>query len=154
MPDVPKEKKSEVKKERVEEATKWLNSCSRLYPDRTRIDLYLEKRTAYNDSIKHKEDSYKEALEASKRDPMNESAEDQEASYHSWVAENHKRFNATIQAAHMDWVTTASKTDVEYHLGLVDFDFNKAIKKVLESQAGSFFASRPDNAYLSYFTLQ
>lgn len=134
-------------KKRVEEAIEWLNSRSRLHPDKTRINLYLEKRTAHEESIKHKEESYKEALETSKHDPTNESVKDQEASYYSWVAENHRRFNVAIHTAHMDWVTTANKTDVEYHLGLVDFDLNKAIKKVLESQVNIFFASCSDNAY-------
>lgn len=38
----------------------------------------------------------------------------------------------------MDWVTTANKTDVEYHLAIIDLDLDKAIKKVLESQAREF----------------
>jgi hypothetical protein len=122
-----------VKRKTVEEAIEWLNSGSRLHPGKTRINLYLEKRTAHEDSIKRKEDAYKEALKTSKRDPGNESVQDQEAVYYKWVAENHKGFNAAIQAAHMDWVTTANKTDVEYHLGIVDFDLNEAIKKVLET---------------------
>ena len=154
MPDPPKEKRSEVEKERVEEAIKWLNSRSPLRPDKTKIDLYLEKRTAHEESIKRKEKSFKDALEAGKRDPRNKSVEDEQASYHRWVAENHRRLNAAVQAAHMDWVTTANKTGVEYHLGFVDFDLNKAIKKVLESQVKFFFASCLDNAYLSHSALQ
>ena len=137
-----------MKRKTVEEAIEWLNSGSRLHPDKTRINLYLEKQTAHEESVKRKADAYKEALEMCKRDPMNESIQDQEAAYHNWVAKNYKRFNAAIQTAHMDWVTTANKTDVEYHLGLVDFDLNKAIKKVLETQVSPFFASYADNAYL------
>lgn len=131
-----------MKRKTVEEAIKWLNSPS-LHRDKTRINLYLEKRTAHEESIKHKEDLFKKALEMSKADPRNESPQDQEASYHHWVAENHKRLHAAIQTAYMDWVTTANKTDVEYYLGHVDPDLNKAIKKVLESQVNSFFASFP-----------
>lgn len=138
----------------VEEAIEWLSSPSRLHPDKTRINLYLEKQTAHEESVKRKADAYKEALEKSKRDPRNKSIQDQEASYHSWVAENYKRFNAAIQTAHMDWVTTAKKADVEYHLGLVDVDLNKAIKKVLETQVSPFFASCAGNAYLFRFALQ
>ena len=154
VPDAPKRRKPEVKRARVEEATKWLNSRSRLHPEKSRLNLYLEKRAAHEKSNKHKDDSYKEALEMSKRDPRNENADDQRASYDRWVAENHRRLNAAIQATHMDWVTTANKTDVEYHLGLIDLDLNKAITKVLETQVSSFFASCADNVYLSHVALQ
>ena len=34
----------------------------------------------------------------------------------------------------MDWVTTANKADVEYHLSIIDLDLDRAVKKVLESQ--------------------
>lgn len=86
----------------------------------------------------------------SKRDPRNETASDQRASYDRWVAENHRRLNAAVQAAHMDWVTTANKTDVEYHLSLIDVDVNKAIKRVLGSQVKSFFASCTGKPYSSH----
>lgn len=134
----PKKQKSELRRKSVEEAVEWLNSPSRTHPDTTRIELYLEKRAAHGKSIKHKEDSFKQALETCRRDPRNESADHQHAAYNRWVAENHKRLNAAVQAAHMDWVTTASKTDVEYHLAIIDLDLDKAIKKVLESQASEF----------------
>ncbi|KAF9652393.1 hypothetical protein BDM02DRAFT_3183779 [Thelephora ganbajun] len=133
QPEVPK-KKSDLKRKTTEEAIEWLKSPSHTCPDKTRIEVYLEKRAAYENSIKHKEDTYKRALETSKRDPRNRSAEDQRASYDRWVAENHKRLNGAVQAAHMDWVTTASKVDVEYHLGIIDLDLDKAVKKVLESR--------------------
>ncbi|KAF9788581.1 hypothetical protein BJ322DRAFT_648635 [Thelephora terrestris] len=133
-PDAPR-KREPVSREKVEEAIKWLNSRSRLNPEKTRLNLYLEKQAAHQKSSKRKEDSYKEALEMSKRDPRNKTANDQRASYDRWIAENHRRLTAAIQAAHMDWVTTANKTDVEYHLGLIDLDLNKAITKVLETQA-------------------
>jgi len=138
-----------LKKKSVQEAIEWLNSPSRVRPDKTKVELYLEKRTVHGDSIKHKDDSYEQALETSKRDPRNESVQDQQAAYSRWVAENHKRLNGAIQAAHMDWITTANKTDVEYHLSIVDLDLDKAVKKVLESQVNSFFASFASNTYLS-----
>ena len=134
-PEAPKKRKrSDLRRKSVEDAIEWLNSPPHIHPDKTRIELYLEKRTAYGKSIKHKDDSYKQALETSKRDPRNESVEDRQAAYDRWVAGNHKRLNAAVQATHMDWVTTANKADVEYHLGIVDLDLDKAVKKVLESQ--------------------
>ena len=140
--EAPKNRwKSHLESKSVEEAIEWLDSPSLSHPDKTRIELYLEKRTAHGKSIKHKDDSYKQALETTKRDPKNESAEDQQAAYNRWVAENQKRFNAAVQVAYMDWVTTASKADVEYHLSIIDLDLDKSIKKVLESQVNSFFAS-------------
>ena len=131
----------------VEEAIEWLKSPSRAHSDKTKIELYLEKRTAHRDSTKHRDQSYKQALETSKRDLRNESAQDQQAAYNRWVAENHKRLNGAVQAAHMDWVTTANKTDVEYHLSIVDPDLDKAVKNVLESQVIPFFASSADDTY-------
>ena len=134
-PEAPKKRKrSDLRRKSVEDAIEWLNSPPHIHPDKTRIELYLEKRTAYGKSVKHKDDSYKQALETSKRDPRNESVEDRQAAYDRWVAGNHKRLNAAVQATHMDWVTTANKADVEYHLGIVDLDLDKAVKKVLESQ--------------------
>jgi len=141
-----------LKRKSVEETIEWLNSPSHTHPDKTRIELYLEKRTAHGKSIKHRDDSYKQALETTKRDPGNESAEDQQAAYKRWVAENHKRLNAAVQAAHMDWVTTANKADVEYHLSIIDLDLDKSVKKVLESQVNSFFASLAHNTYSSDVT--
>jgi len=135
----------------VEEAIEWLKFPSRVHPEKTRIELYLEKRTAHGKSVKHKDDSFKRALETTKHDPRNESVEDQQAAYNRWVADNRKRLNAAVQAAHMDWVTTANKTDVEYHLGIVDLDLDKAVKKVLESKVCSFFASFVGNTYSSDF---
>ena len=133
--EAPKrKKKSDSKRKSVEEAIHWLNSPSHSHRDKTRIGLYLEKRAVHGNAVKYKDHSYEQALENTKRDPRNESAEDQQSAYHRWVAENHKRLNGTVQAAHMDWVTTANKTDVEYHLNIVDLDLDKAIKKVLESQ--------------------
>ena len=133
----------------VDDAIEWLNSPSHVHPEKTRIGLYLEKRTAHQKSIKHKADSFKQALETAKRDPRNESVEDQQAAYDRWVAENHKRLNATVQTAHMDWATTANKTDVEYHLSIIDLDLDKAVKKVLESQVSPFFASFANYTYSS-----
>lgn len=134
VPEPPKRRRSEIKRRSLEEAIEWLNSASQIYPDKTRIELYLEKRTAHGNSVKHKNNSYKEALETSKRDPRNESVGDQQAAYNRWVAGNCKRLNGAVQAAHMEWVTTANKMDVEYHLSIIDLDLDKAIKKVLESQ--------------------
>jgi hypothetical protein len=149
----PKNKgESDPRRKSAEEAIEWLNSPSLSHPDKTRIELYLEKRTAHGKSIKHKVDSHKQALEAAKRDPGNESAGDQQAAYNRWVAENHKRLNAAVQAAHMDWITTANKTDVEYHLSIIDLDLDKSAKKVLESQVDAFFASFANNTYSSDVT--
>jgi len=134
QPEAPKRRKSEIQSKSEAEAIEWLRSPSYTRPDKTRIELYLEKRTAHGKAIERKESSYDEALKMSKRDPRNESVQDQQAAYNRWVAENQKRLNAAVQAAHMDWVTTANKTDVEYHLGIVDLDLDKAIKKVLETQ--------------------
>ena len=135
VPEAPKRRKqSDSKRKSVEEAIEWLNSPSRIHSDKTEIELYLEKRTAHGNAVKHKDHSYRQALEATKHDPRNESSEDRQAAYHRWVAENHKRLNGAVQAAHMDWVTTANKTDVECHLSIIDLDLDKAIKKVLESQ--------------------
>ena len=132
--DAPKVKKPEVERKTVGDAIEWLNSRTRLHPEVTRIDLYLEKQTAHEKAVKHKEGLQKEALETSKLDPRNKSVQDQQASYYKWVAENNRGLNAAVQTTHMDWVTTANKAEVEYHLALVDLDLNKAIKKVLESQ--------------------
>jgi hypothetical protein len=133
--EAPKKKKrSDLRRKSVEEAIEWLNSPSPLLPDKTKIELYLEKRTAHRNATKHKDHSYKEALEAAELDPRNESVEDQQAAYNRWVAENHRRLNGAVQAAHMDWVTTANKTDVEYHLSIIDLDLDKAVKNVLECQ--------------------
>lgn len=152
MSEDPRKKRSDSKRKPVEEAIEWLNSPSHVHPDTTRIELYLEKRAAHRKSLKHKEDSYKQALEMTKRDPRNMSADDQQAAYNRWVAGNYKRLNGVVQAAHMDWVTTANKTDVEYHLGIIDLDLDKAVKKVLESQVNSFFASFAKNIHSSGFT--
>lgn len=141
-----------MNRETVEEAIEWLNSPSPSHRDKSRINLYLEKRTAHANSVKRKDDSYKEALEMTRHDPRNVSAEDQQAAYNRWVAENQKRFNVAIQTAHMDWITTANKTDVEYHLCIVGLDLNKAIKRVLESQVSPFFASCAGNVYLVGFS--
>jgi len=140
---------SGLKRKSVQESIEWLNSPSRVHPDKTKVELYLEKRTVHENSIKHKDDSYKQALEMSKRDPRNKSVQDQQAAYNRWIAENHKRLNGAIQSAHTDWVTTANKTDVEYHLSIVDLDLDKAVSKVLESQVNFFFASFAGNTYLS-----
>jgi hypothetical protein len=151
--DAPKKrKKPDLRKKSVEEAIEWLNSPSQLHPEKTRIELYLEKRTAHKKASEHKDQSYKQALETSKLDPRNESVEDQQAAYNRWVAENYKRLNGAVQAAHMDWVTTANKTDVEYHLGIIDLDLDKAVKKVLESQV--IPSSRPLQTTLVYRALQ
>ena len=136
-----KKKRSDMRGRSVEETIKWLNSPSQVHPDKTKIELYLEKRTAHKNALKHKDHSYKQASETTKRDPRNESVEDQQAAYNRWVAENCKRLNGAVQAAHMDWVTTASKTDVEFHLSIVDLDLDKAVRKVLEGQV--FPSSRP-----------
>ena len=127
-------RRSDLKRKSVEEAVEWLNSPSHTHSDKTKIELYLEKRTAHANSLKHKDHSYKQALETCRRDPRNGSVQDQQAAYNKWVAENYKRLNGTVQAAHMDWVTTANKADVEYHLSIVDLDLDRAVKKVLESQ--------------------
>jgi len=127
-------RRSDLKRKSVEEAVEWLNSPSNVHPDKTKIELYLEKRTAHGNSVKHKDHSYRQALDTSKRDPRNGSVEEQRAAYDTWVAENHKRLSGAIQAAHMDWVTTANKADVEYHLSIVDLDLDRAVRKVLESQ--------------------
>ena len=149
--EAPKRKRrSDLRRRSAEDAIEWLISPSHVHPEKTRIEVYLEKRTDHRDSIKHKENSYKEALEKSKRDPGNVSAGDQQAAYNRWVAENHKRLNGAVQAAHMDWLTTGNKTDAEYHLGIIDLDLDKAIKKVLESQVNFFFASLVDD--LTYRT--
>lgn len=146
MSGAPKNRRrSDLRRKSVEEAIGWLNSPSRAHPDKTRIELYLEKRTAHGKSIKHKDDSYKQALETTKHDPRNESPGDQQAAYNRWVAGNNKRLSAAVQAAHMDWVTTANKTDVEYHLCIIDLDLDKAVKKVLESRVNTFFASFANN---------
>ena len=127
-------RRSDLKRKSVGEAIEWLNSPSNAHPDKAKIELYLEKRTAHGNSFKHKDHSYKQALDTSKRDPRNGSVEEQRAAYDTWVAENYKRLNGAVQAAHMDWVTTANKADVEYHLSIVDLDLDRAVKKVLESQ--------------------
>lgn len=137
-----------MRRKSVEETIEWLNSPSHSHRDKTRVEVYLEKRIAHRDAIKRNDHSYKQALETSKLDPRNKSVEDQEAAYNRWVAENHKRLNGAVQAAHMDWVTTANKTEVEYHLSIIDLDVDKAVKKVLETQAGdSFFASFASDTY-------
>ena len=123
-----------MRRKSVEEAVEWLSSPSNAHPDKSKIGLYLEKRTAHGNSLKHKDHSYKQALDTSKHDPRNGSVEEQRAAYDAWVSENYKRLNGVVQAAHMDWVTTANKADVEYHLGIVDLDLDRAVKKVLESQ--------------------
>ena len=133
--EAPKRRRrSDLRRKSVEDAVKWLNSPSQAHRDKARIELYLEKRTAHENATKQKDRSYEEALEMCKRDPRNESVEDQRTAYNKWVSENHKWLNGAIQTAHMDWVTTANKTDVEYHLSIIDLDLDKAIEKVLETQ--------------------
>lgn len=113
----------------------WLTFRDPNNQNKTRVDLYREKQATYTDAFERKAGAYSDALDRATKDPLNPTVKDQREAYTKWVEQNHKTYNAHVQAAYMDWVTMGKKEEVEYYFSVVDND--SAMSRVEASKVDS-----------------
>lgn len=105
---------------RYKKAMAFLTEPHPNYPDKTRVDVYREKQSAYTGAFERKTKAFQEALTLATGDLRNTTATKKREAYDEWVAQNAKTYRNLVQAAYMDWVTNGKKEEIEFWFAVVD----------------------------------